>query len=65
MSIQSALESYAKLAKDVFSDKKQLGIRSFKMTKLKESLREIIQDATGNPDKPITEREAIGHQCKT
>ncbi|KAL5637662.1 hypothetical protein ACGC1H_002064 [Rhizoctonia solani] len=46
MPVESAIKSYANLAKDVFSEKKRYGSGSFKTTRLKESLRDIIQNAT-------------------
>ncbi|CAE6467838.1 unnamed protein product [Rhizoctonia solani] len=65
MPVESAIESYANLAKGVFSEKKRYGSGSFKTTKLKESLRNIIQHATGDPDEPMLERKFTDGQCTT
>ncbi|CAE6439355.1 unnamed protein product [Rhizoctonia solani] len=65
MPVQSAINAYANLAKDVFSEKKRYGSGSFKTTRLKESLRKIIQHATGDPDEPMLERQQTLGQCKT
>ncbi|CAE6527326.1 unnamed protein product, partial [Rhizoctonia solani] len=65
MPVHSAIVAYANLAKDVFSEKKRWGSGSFKTTRLKDSLRNIIQNATGDPDEPMMERQQAGTQCKT
>ncbi|CAE6523258.1 unnamed protein product [Rhizoctonia solani] len=65
MSVHSAIESYANLAKDVFSEKKRIGSGSFKTTKLKDSLRGIIQNATGDPEVLMIEPQQAEGQCKT
>ncbi|EUC57781.1 calcium-independent phospholipase A2-gamma, partial [Rhizoctonia solani AG-3 Rhs1AP] len=65
MPVLSAIESYASLAKDVFSEKKRYGSGSFKATRLKESLRKIIRHATGGPDEPMLEPQHTLGQCKT
>ncbi|KEP52390.1 kinesin light chain [Rhizoctonia solani 123E] len=65
MPVQSAIESYASLAKNVFSEKKRYGSGSFKTTRLKESLRKIIQHATGDPNESMLEHQQTIEQCKT
>ncbi|CAE7103790.1 unnamed protein product [Rhizoctonia solani] len=60
-----SIKSYANLAKDVFSEKKRIGSGSFKTSKLKESLKNIIQGATGDPEEPMLERQQAHGQCKT
>ncbi|KAJ1310580.1 hypothetical protein OPQ81_007309 [Rhizoctonia solani] len=65
MPVRPAIESYANLVKDVFSEKKRLGSGSFKTTKLKNSLRSIIRDATGDPEELMIEGKTMERQCKT
>ncbi|KAF8742801.1 Patatin-like phospholipase, partial [Rhizoctonia solani] len=68
MPVHSAIESYAKLTKEVFSERKwfsRSGTLTFKTSKLKDSLMEIIQEITGNPEEPIMESQSTGTQCRT
>ncbi|CAE6478157.1 unnamed protein product [Rhizoctonia solani] len=68
MPVHSAIKSYAKLTKEVFSERKwfsRSGTLTFKTSKLKDSLMEIIQEVTGNPEEPIMESQSIGTQCRT
>ncbi|ELU38845.1 Patatin domain-containing protein [Rhizoctonia solani AG-1 IA] len=64
MSVNSAIESYESFTKEVYSDKKWMGSESFKATTLKESLRKLVQRATGNPDQPMQEA-IVSSGCKT
>ncbi|KAF8747521.1 Patatin-like phospholipase, partial [Rhizoctonia solani] len=64
MSVNSAIESYESFTKEVYSDKKWMGSESFKATTLKESLRKLVQRATGNPDQPMQE-VIVSSGCKT
>ncbi|CAE6432488.1 unnamed protein product [Rhizoctonia solani] len=65
MPVDLTIKAYANLANDVFSEKKRYGSGSFKTTKLKDSLGRIIQDATGDPDEPMLERQPTQGECKT
>ncbi|CAE6429776.1 unnamed protein product [Rhizoctonia solani] len=65
MPLESAIKSYANLANEVFSEKKRYGSGSFKTTKLKESLRNIIQHATGDPEEPMIDRQHTPGQSIT
>ncbi|CAE6363004.1 unnamed protein product [Rhizoctonia solani] len=65
MSTKSAIECYASLANNVFSQKNWLGRTFFKISKLRESLRKIIQHETGDPDEPMMERLSDENRCKT
>ncbi|GAB1523555.1 hypothetical protein RhiTH_006705 [Rhizoctonia solani] len=57
MGIDEAIESYASVAKEVFSERKWIGKGAFRTTKLKDAIRNTIQNVTGNPDEPMMERD--------
>ncbi|CAE6436949.1 unnamed protein product [Rhizoctonia solani] len=68
MSIEEAIESYMRLTEAVFSNKKRGGITSgaaYKSTTLKDALRSIIQDVTGDGDKKMTEGAPKPDGCNT
>ncbi|KEP45946.1 putative calcium-independent phospholipase A2-gamma, partial [Rhizoctonia solani 123E] len=68
MSINEAVESYTKLTEAVFSNKKKGGITgaaAYKSTTLKESLRAVIQAATGDGDTKMSEGASIPDGCNT
>ncbi|KAJ1308664.1 hypothetical protein OPQ81_004357 [Rhizoctonia solani] len=65
MPVNLAIESYADLAKEVFSEKKRFRSESFKRTKLKGSLRRMILTVTGDPEEPMIDRQQIEGRCKT
>ncbi|CEL59569.1 Calcium-independent phospholipase A2-gamma OS=Homo sapiens GN=PNPLA8 PE=1 SV=1 [Rhizoctonia solani AG-1 IB] len=65
MPVDLAIESYANLAKEVFSERKWFGSGTFKATKLKDSLTRITRNTTGNPDEPLIESRPTGTYCKT
>ncbi|KAF8756479.1 Patatin-like phospholipase [Rhizoctonia solani] len=58
MSVHEAIDSYAKLAKEVFSERKWIGQGTFRTTKLKESLKNTIHDVTGNSDEPMMDSDS-------
>lgn len=65
--LKQAVKMYVKLG-EVFSDKKILrtsGPAAFKTTKLKDMLKEIIKDATGNGDEMMLDRKGDVPRCKT
>lgn len=64
MSLRQTVDAYGKLAKDVFSERKAIGIgggSAYKGTKLREVLKTIIREVTGNED----ERMMVNDGCKT
>ncbi|CCO35944.1 Calcium-independent phospholipase A2-gamma [Rhizoctonia solani AG-1 IB] len=66
MPVRSAIESYETLAREVFSERKWAGSRSFKTTRLKESLQKLVQRVKGDPDEPMLETsQEAQSQCKT
>ncbi|CAE6476809.1 unnamed protein product, partial [Rhizoctonia solani] len=68
MSINQAVESYTRLTEAVFSNKKKGGITggaAYKSTTLKESLRSIIQAATGDGDTQMSEGASKPDGCNT
>ncbi|KAF8706822.1 Patatin-like phospholipase, partial [Rhizoctonia solani] len=58
MSVHEAIDSYAKLAKEVFSERKWIGQCTFRTTKLKDSLKNTIHDVTGNSDEPMMDSDS-------
>ncbi|CAE6399735.1 unnamed protein product, partial [Rhizoctonia solani] len=57
MGVDEAIESYASLAKEAFSERKWIGKGAFRTTKLKGAIRNTIQTVTGNPDELMMERD--------
>jgi CO/xanthine dehydrogenase FAD-binding subunit len=68
MPIKKAVEGFKKLGEDVFSDKKTIskgfGSTEYKTTKLKQTLKDIVREATGNENEPMMEEESDS-KCKT
>lgn len=68
MTVKQAIVSYERLVKNVFSDKKSFsssGSGAFKLSKLKQTLLAIIQDATGNEDELMMDERSFQDACKT
>ncbi|CCO32435.1 Calcium-independent phospholipase A2-gamma [Rhizoctonia solani AG-1 IB] len=68
MPVRSAIESYETLAREVFSERKLTwsGSESFKTSRLKESLRKLVQRVKGDPEEPMKEASQESRsQCKT
>ncbi|CAE6347231.1 unnamed protein product [Rhizoctonia solani] len=65
MSVHSAIESYADLAIEAFSERKWMGSATFKTSKLKDSLVKIIRNATGDPDEPMMDDDSTLTKSKT
>ncbi|KAL5637740.1 hypothetical protein ACGC1H_002111 [Rhizoctonia solani] len=64
MPIEQAITEYAKLAQDVFKDKKIGGSSMYRGTKLQDALKTMVRDATGDEGEMMNEgREDDG--CKT
>ena len=56
MDVDVAIISYNTLAQQVFSERKRwLGDGRFKATNLKEVVKSVVQDITGNPEEPLLE----------
>ncbi|KAL5631697.1 hypothetical protein ACGC1H_007268 [Rhizoctonia solani] len=64
MPVEEAKLEYAKLAKDVFKDKKMSGPTMYKGTKLQEALKTLVQEATGDEGEKMNEG-GEGSACKT
>jgi hypothetical protein len=68
MPIKKAVEGFKKLGDEVFSNKKTIsksaGSTEYKTTKLKQVLKDIVRDATGNEDEPMMESQSDPN-CKT
>lgn len=69
MSMDEAITAYLALVGHVFSDKKTLASRepgaAYKGTKLQESLRRMVRDATGNEYEQMLDEQAEAGRCKT
>lgn len=68
MPLDRAIEHFARLAKDVFSDKKYFsatGLGVFKSTKMQQALKQIVQEATGDENTFMMDRRAQAEKCKT
>ncbi|CAE6386611.1 unnamed protein product [Rhizoctonia solani] len=64
ISIDKVIEEYAKMMESIFSEKKLSGPTMYKGTKLHESLRTMIRDATENEGEMMIEDETK-QRCKT
>jgi hypothetical protein len=68
MSLSHAIKEYGRLVQEVFSDKKAVGTSgssTYKGTKLRETLKSIVRDTTGNADERMIESQEKGDGCKT
>lgn len=66
--LDRAIEDFAKLAKNVFSDKKYFstnGSGKFKSTKLQEALKQMVNAATGDENTRMMDRRVDSNACKT
>ena len=64
MDVETAINHYDDLAKQVFSDMKRFGDGKFKATKLKEVIRSVVETVTGDPESPLLEGDQAG-VCRT
>ncbi|CAE6457660.1 unnamed protein product [Rhizoctonia solani] len=64
LSVDKAIEEYARLVKDVFKDKKMSGPTMYKQTKLQEALKAMIRETTSNEKEKMREGQE-GNGCKT
>ncbi|EUC61098.1 patatin-like phospholipase, partial [Rhizoctonia solani AG-3 Rhs1AP] len=64
LSIDKAIEEYAKLVKQVFQQKKMSGPAMYKQTKLQEALKTIVREATKNEEEKMSEGQE-NNRCKT
>ena len=64
MDVETAINHYDDLAKQVFSDMKRFGDGKFKATKLKEVIQSVVETVTGDPESPLLERDQAGI-CRT
>jgi hypothetical protein len=62
--LKQAILCYLKLA-EVFSDRKLFGMSAFKMTKLKEVLKQIVHDATGDENTRMLDTWTDAEKCRT
>ena len=64
MDVDSAINRYADLAKQVFSDMKLWGDEKFKARKLEEALKSLVEDVTGDSESPLLVDDEPG-VCRT
>ncbi|KEP45484.1 calcium-independent phospholipase A2-gamma, partial [Rhizoctonia solani 123E] len=64
MPVEKAKLEFAKLAEDVFKDKKISGTTMYKGTKLQEALKTLVREATGDEGETMNE-DREGGACKT
>ncbi|CAE6439650.1 unnamed protein product [Rhizoctonia solani] len=64
MSVEMAIEEYAKLVKEVFKEKKLGGRTMYKQTKLEEALKALIRKATGDEGEKMNQGQD-NSGCKT
>ena len=64
MDVNTAIDRYAYLAKQVFSDVKLWGDEKFKASKLEESLKSLVEDVTGDSESPLLVDDEPG-VCRT
>jgi hypothetical protein len=62
--LKQAILRYLKLA-EVFSDRKLFGMSAFKTTKLKEVLKQIVHDATGDENTRMLDTWTDAEKCRT
>jgi hypothetical protein len=65
--LKQAIKCYQKLA-EVFSERKLIGTGgtgAFKVTKLKEALKEIVRDATGDENTRMIDTRENTDKCRT
>lgn len=66
MGVDDVIRLYNRLVTDTFSDRKWilLGSGMFKATKLEESLKNIVLEATGNAEEMMMEENPHQVECK-
>jgi hypothetical protein len=57
MDVDTAIDHYDDLAKQVFSDMKRCGDGKFKAKKLKEVIKSMVETVTRDPESPLLEPE--------
>ncbi|CAE7215951.1 unnamed protein product, partial [Rhizoctonia solani] len=64
MPIEKAIAEYVKLSEDVFKDRKWNGSTIYKGTKLRDALRTMVRETTGNEAEMMNKGE-INNKCKS
>ncbi|KAG8715909.1 hypothetical protein FRC08_010039 [Ceratobasidium sp. 394] len=65
MTTEKAIKSFARLSEELFSDGKMIGTPTFKASKMEKTLKEIVQEVTGNENELMLDERASSRQCKT
>ena len=65
MDVDTAVDFYKNLARQVFSDQMRWPADGkFKATKLEEAIKSVVYDITNNPDEPLLEISSAS-MCRT
>ncbi|QRV95837.1 kinesin light chain [Ceratobasidium sp. AG-Ba] len=64
MPIQKAIQHYVKLA-EIFSERKWIGVTTYKTTKLQDALKGMIREVTGDEGTQMMDTSADGDKCRT
>jgi hypothetical protein len=62
--LKQAVKCYLKLA-EVFSDRKLIGTSEFKTTKLKDVLKSVVRNSTGDENAQMLDTQPDADKCKT
>ncbi|KAG8753516.1 hypothetical protein FRC12_011515 [Ceratobasidium sp. 428] len=65
MTTEKALETFARLSNEVFSDRKMVGLGVFKASKMEQALKAIVREVTGNEDEPMLDQRSDRKACQT
>ncbi|KAG9082261.1 hypothetical protein FS749_006990, partial [Ceratobasidium sp. UAMH 11750] len=65
MTTEQAIETFARLSREVFSDGKMFGMTAFKALKLEKTLKDIVRERTGNEDEPMLDQHVSSRKCNT
>ncbi|KAG8724762.1 hypothetical protein FRC09_014598 [Ceratobasidium sp. 395] len=65
MTTENALETFARLSNEVFSDRKLIGQGVFRASKMEQTLKAIVREVTGNEDELMLDQRSDRKTCQT
>jgi hypothetical protein len=66
LDVDTAIEHYDNLAKNVFSDEKLWGEGTYRAEKLEKAIKSVVNEATGDSESLLTEGDQPGVRvCRT
>ncbi|KAG8710896.1 hypothetical protein FRC09_020883 [Ceratobasidium sp. 395] len=65
MTTEKALETFARLSNEVFSDRMIFGQGVFRASKMEQALKAIVREVTGNEDEPMLDQRSDRKACQT